>query len=351
MSKHLLFVQIFLCSCIIFGNITLTGCMQIDKDDTDSASATNFLTVGFEDAMYNSIQKAVENASEHDTIFIQNGVYYGPIIVDTSIHLIGENSISTKILIPRKTMEMRSDDKAVYGVLISADNCSIKNITIQAEEQSQQTIGVCINGSNSIVENTIVSTCNRGINIGPELFDKQGIEAISHQELNYCPNNNTIKNNIITDNNYGIYNIYCSFNNISSNKIYSNSISGIHCYIYSNNNSLYDNDISMNEYGIRFKSSRNNWVSFNNITKNTKGIYVCCGSQYNQLWMNNFMNNSMHALDFTVNQWSNDTHGNYWDDYKTAYPNVTATQGRWNNPYNISKGPNFDYFPLTKPIE
>ena len=46
---------------------------------------------------YSTIQSAIDNASDEDTIFIYNGIYYENILINKKISLIGENNYSTII--------------------------------------------------------------------------------------------------------------------------------------------------------------------------------------------------------------------------------------------------------------
>ena len=56
-----------------------------------------FYVGGTEPENYSSIQNAIDNASDGDTIFVYNGIYNENIIVNKTIDLIGENKENTII--------------------------------------------------------------------------------------------------------------------------------------------------------------------------------------------------------------------------------------------------------------
>jgi pectin methylesterase-like acyl-CoA thioesterase len=65
---------------------------------TSVTTAKNIIYVsGNEQGNYSSIQNAIDNASEGDTIFVSNGIYNENLIVDKSVQLIGEDKEQTII--------------------------------------------------------------------------------------------------------------------------------------------------------------------------------------------------------------------------------------------------------------
>ena len=60
------------------------------------SDSTNSIYVGgIGDGNYTIIQKAVNNASDGDTIYVYSGIFYENIIINKSITLIGENKHTT----------------------------------------------------------------------------------------------------------------------------------------------------------------------------------------------------------------------------------------------------------------
>ncbi len=125
--------------------------------------------------------------------------------------------------------------------------------------------------------------------------------------------------------------------------IYLNAVK--HCNILNNN-------VSNNTYGINLDSSSNNTIVGNTILNNNEyGIRLDTLSTSNTIYHNNFVNNTANAIDDAYNtSWDNGRFGNYWDDYKTLYPDAHRMwlKGIWNQPYVISEGVQ-DNFPLIVP--
>ena len=219
----------------------------------------------------------------------------------------------------------------------------------------------------------------------------------------------TIKNTIITNSLYGIYLWNSSFNNLSGNDITgnwvgidleinsdTNILSGNHVaanrgngiYLDNSNfttlsgnnitanavgvwlegsdsrfNSLLANNIKANGVGIYLNGVRINFLYNNSITTNSVGIYLHSSAD-NLICHNNFSNNTQQTsiLSSSYNNWDNEypvalytffpTGGNYWNDYKTRYPNATQIDSSsiWNTPYVIDAN-NTDHYPLMSPVK
>ena len=106
----------------------------------------------------------------------------------------------------------------------------------------------------------------------------------------------TIKNNIISHNNYGIW-------------LDKSRIINISC-----------NDIKNNIQGIAMEGAFHNTIYGNHIMNNGKGINFIQYASWNTIFHNNFFNNSWHALGgfgSTGNVWDNgySSGGNCWSDY------------------------------------
>ncbi len=136
--------------------------------------------------------------------------------------------------------------------------------------------------------------------------------------------NNTIKNNIIIGFNHGIY-----------------------VLSYSDKNIISDNFISNNEFGIRIKGCHFNNVSKNTIKNNDRGVYCCCGAEYNEIYFNNFFENyEYNGIESSTlsNYWDN----NYWDDYNGT---DMDDDGYGDTPYLVPLGSDIDSKPLINPFE
>ena len=137
-----------------------------------------------------------------------------------------------------------------------------------------------------------------------------GVEVIS--------NGNTLANNTVFNNIYGIFLWGSSNNTLINNIIYSNNIDGIHMYV-SRNNTLVDNIITNNQQtGIGLDSSSYN-IFTNNIVSNHKaGIHVCL-STGNTITNNTISSNSWYGIWFFMASENTIYHNNFENNTNQAY--------------------------------
>ena len=183
-------------------SITPISGIQIKQSNKSLFYSSDILYVGGTGPdNYTKIQDAIDDASDGDTVFVYaySSPYYGYVKIDKTINLIGEDRNTTII----------DGDFSWVVIKVSADWVNISGFTIR-------------NGGS-------------GIGVG------------SYPTGYYY---NTIKDNILSNNDCGIYIGYSNSNNIIDNNILSNNDCGIDLF-YSNSNSITANNISNNnDYGI-----------------------------------------------------------------------------------------------------
>jgi parallel beta-helix repeat protein len=192
---------------------------------------------------YTKIQEAINAAEFGDIIYVYNGTYYEHVVVNKTVALIGENKSTTII------------DGGGTGIVVRSNvsDVEIRGFTIQ-------------NGGDFP---------DSGISIGSCI-------------------NNTIHDNIIRDNPYGITLIGSNGCSVINNLIMNCSWAGIQIKD-SSNNDIYENTMAYNSYGV--------WI-----TSPT--------SLNSEFYHNNFIDNLNSPQSFGLNiTWDNGTEGNYWDDY------------------------------------
>lgn len=220
---------------------------------------------------YASIQEAINNANPGTTIHVSAGTYDENVVVNKTISLDGENKETTVI-----------DGKGTGIVVhVTASNVVMTGFTMQ---------------------------------------DAMALDSGIRLEQN--ASNNTIHDNIMRNNDYGIW---------------------LH---HSSGNVLFDNNATNNLVGIELMDSWNNTLYGNNIVKNEYGIYVVSSSN-NLLLHNNFVNNTQQTLppSLSANLWNNSCEGNFWSDYTGS---DSDGDGVGETPYPID-GNNIDYYPLMNP--
>jgi parallel beta-helix repeat protein len=126
-------------------------------------------------------------------------------------------------------------------------------------------------------------------------------------------------------------------------------------------NIISGNSVTANQYGIyllaacKCNPSSRNTIRNNLISHNEVGIYLDV-SDYNTIYHNNFIDNTIHAdIGFgEVNTWDDDypSGGNYWsnsstiDLYTGSYQNETGKDGLGDTAFVIEGEGNQDHYPL-----
>ncbi len=278
---------------------------------------------------YSSIQEAIDNASEGDTIFVKNGTYLEKIMINQSLSLIGENMENTII----------DANKDGTPISLIQSNVTITGFTI-------------CNGS--------------GIHGGIDFW--AGVD--------YCniSGNRIINNPVGIDVAYSSYNIIfgnylelngagiqlggtrgSNFNKISGNEII-NSSTGI-SIMYSYTNSISQNMLVNNRRSIHLLYAYYNDFIGNDVLDSKEITIALTHSNLNLFWFNNFVNNTVMSdggwivppwtANSSINIWDKEEKGNFWGDYLGSDDNK---DGIGDIPYFIY-GNNTDNYPLMNPVD
>ncbi|MCK4313508.1 right-handed parallel beta-helix repeat-containing protein, partial [Candidatus Bathyarchaeota archaeon] len=201
-TKSLLFFHVFL-MCFL---VAIALPLEISAQQTSQIRNLN------KNEDYETIQRAINDASVGDVIYVGNGLYNENVVVNKTLSLIGENRFNTII------------DGGDSGniLLITADNVTVTGFTLQNSGLVLTVGGVYIDHS---VHNKIIG-------------------------------------NVMKNNKYGIYLSYSGGNSITNNTIFNNSY-GIDL-VSSTDNIITSNNLIYNNHGISLSISISNIFSENN---------------------------------------------------------------------------------------
>lgn len=241
-----------------------------EKYPINPSFASTFYVGGNGPNNYTSIQAAIDDAFDGDTVFVfdDSSPYYENIVIDKSINLLGENKESTII-------DGSSINDVVY---ISADFVIVQSFTIQNCGDSIWDSGIELHSHINEISDTIVQTNgNNGISV-------------------FMSNANIIINNqIISNENYGIF-IQASIDNtIINNQLEYNNHTGVYLDI-SDGNIISDCALIENDAGITLISSNDNTISSNVIFSNNGDGISIENSNYNEIFSNIIDSNDDNGL-------------------------------------------------------
>jgi parallel beta-helix repeat protein len=204
---------------------------------------------------YATIQGAVDNATEGDTIIVRDGTYLENVKVNKRLTIRSENG-------PVNTIVVSPEGVNDHVLTVTADNVHINGLTVKNATGKNET-------GRYIYAGLYISAHHCDITDNTAMSNAYGFFLSESSK-------NTLENNVASDQiGDDIYLYYSDSNTISNNTVLkSNYRSGIRLW-GSHNNTVCNNNVSNNIYGIRLWGSHNNTIEKNNVQSSTyDGFYL-----------------------------------------------------------------------------
>jgi parallel beta-helix repeat protein len=280
----------------------------------------NILYVGGSgEGNYTTIQLAIDNSSNGDTVFVYNKTYNENI--DTKlkkISIIGEDRDTTII-------HGQTTDPVVR---IGTSDTSISGFTINGT--SKQIIIQVAPSEDIFITNNLIEDGTYGI-----------VLAVATSTV-------TITNNIIMNNLYiGIQLKTSTYNLIQGNSIEDNGAQGIEISDISHHNSILNNTIinNANEGILASLASTENTIQKNNISNNQIGVRFTGGSGSNKIIGNNIEGSDMEGVLLQTSKENVIETNNFIDNNRQATFKLSSR-----NTWNANYWSNWIGFKLTRPL-
>ena len=267
----------------------------------------NYSTPGWGTDHFASIQDAIDNASENETIKVYPGVYEN-FIINKSLRILGDPDVDAHggVGITIESNNTYIEGFTIYnastGISIHNNSYTIHNITIYGFHiYSCSNYGVEIDGTHDVFVNSTQVNSTVGIHVNDSYLTKIVNSKLRSNRFGIYLNNSgesIIARNNITENTMSGINLDNSsnFNNLSENNISFNGANGIRIY-HSENNTVFMNRIYNNtEWGVEISFSDNNTVIRNRVSNHTgmwysAGIVMFYSSRNNNISMNTVYGN------------------------------------------------------------
>lgn len=270
---------------------------------------------------YTSIQEAIDAAEPNQYIFVRSNVYREYLLINKTIHLIGENTSTTII--------EGNGSKVLIEVL--ADNVTISGFSVRNAETGLllKNVGNCRIEKNSITNITITDIPTQGMGIYANGCENISITENFARDIYFNAvflmntDRSVIAKNVFSANmrmSQPVF-LYSSDGNlVTMNDVLGEADmnEGGIGLLWSNNNTISYNDIRNNDWaGISIRSSNNTFVKGNSVVNHSLwGIRIQISNNVS-VYNNNFINNIVQLAVISVENltWNHEGYGNFWGDY------------------------------------
>jgi parallel beta-helix repeat protein len=257
---------------------------------------------------YTSLQGAIDNATEGQTLYVSAGLYSENVTVDKSITLMGENASTTIINASNTVLNVEADNVSVSDFTIQYTGCACFGYSSVEVTQSQNvnvTDNIIISDDYGIrvaAAGAIVVANNNVTHAGAV-----AIVVLDSSEVSVFGNDVTGMNGIEIDNSIG--------SNFWNNTLLCNEI-GFFVGVSGDDTFFGNNVSSINLIGLDLSGAYNTTFFDNDVFSGQYGLFIS-QSFNNSIFHNNFLGNGSQVLcqDNSTNFWDNGIEGNYWSNY------------------------------------
>lgn len=243
------------------------------------------------EAPYQTIQEAVDNAKNGDTIRVFEGLYLENVVVDVMVHLIGNGSADTTI----------NASESGDVVTITADYVNMSGFAVEGSGTDSES-GIFVQANHTTIFNNSCSNNIRSIRLLNAHFNSihnntcnDNTDESGRGIVVMYSNNNTVSDNICSRNEQsGILVQESSNNTIVKNICNDNKFNGI-AFDLASENTLRNNSCSGNEVGISLDGSSSNNVDRNNCSGNSEDG-ISFGGGRSIVWNNTCNENGRHGI-------------------------------------------------------
>jgi parallel beta-helix repeat protein len=280
---------------------------------------------------YDTIQEAIDAAVAGDHIYV-TGTYHEHITINKAISLIGEDEATIDGDNTGTVVTITANGVSItyFKIFNAGSNWGTKDSGIKIESRNNcfimynwinnSRIGIYLQQCSNIriIENTIT----------------HNVDAVL---ATYSPYT-TIQANTFQDNGLGVFldGIETNHALVKSNNI-TDGGQGIHLQYWASNNTIINNWVMNNDYGIMLSQSQNNTIYHNNFIENTDQAWTGSNSLYNK-WDIGWPTGGNH--------WSNH---NLKDDKNGQYQNQLGSDGICDSVYTVYDS-DIDKYPLAAPV-
>jgi nitrous oxidase accessory protein len=336
------------------------------------------------------LQRAIAEATDGDTLQLEPGVHRGPVVIDRSIALRGENGAiisgsgeGTVVIVDAPDVELTNVTVRGSGAKLSTEDSGIfvtaagDRARIAGNRLEENLIGIYLKGPDAatVSDNTILGRQDLRVNErgnGVQLWNTPG-SIVERNDVRFgrdgifvtSSRDNSFRDNRFSDLRFAIHYMYTNNSSVTGNLSTGNKVG--YALMYSTNLVVQANQsLGDSERGIFFNFTNDSQISENTVSPGTAsrgpekcvfvynsnfntmhrnhfeacdiGIHFTAGSEQNFLWENNFIanRNQVKYVGTRELEWSRDSRGNYWSDHIAFDLDGDGTANKSYRPNSIS---------------